>query len=402
MDGRRRGIAGSLALALASVTLTLGVAELLLRAFYPVGRLTYRIEPELLFELRPGSSRIFLHRPEDGGGFTLSRVNSDGFRGPELRDHPPRRVVVYGDSFVHGEFSADDETFAQQLERRLGDGTEVVNAGVRAYGPDQALLHLERTQASLAPDAIVFAVFAGNDFGDLIRNKLFRFAPNGELLRNRPELAPELREQFHQNPLEQLALAGLYRVAKRGLKHRRRSEPADTRHDPAALLETCRSELVDYRTDDIARAVVFEDHYDADLALEPDGDGAATKQRLMEAVLARLAEQTHGVPVSVLVIPAALDVAPGLGGLSIPRAGWPHYDPRGLSRRVVRAARAAGLPVIDLWDAFEPEAPTLFYPRDRHWNARGQELAASVVAAQLATPGDAQPARDRAADQSGR
>jgi hypothetical protein len=378
-----RSGAASLLLAAASLALCLALAEGLLRAFYPVGRHTYRSHPELLFELRPGSSRAFLHHPEDGGGFVISRVDATGFRGPGLREAPQRRVVVYGDSFVHAEYSPHEETFAAQLERRLGEGTEVVNAGVRAYGPDQALLHLERTLAPLAPDAVVFAVYAGNDFGDLIRNKLFRRDARGDLQRNRPTLDPALLATFHQGPLERLALAGLYRVAKRGVKLRRAAPPLASHFDPEALLARCRRELEAYRADDVARADVFEDHYDADLALDPDGEAAREKRRLLRGVLARLTESAGAVPVLVLAIPAALDVAPGLGGLAIPSQRWPDYDPRRLSHSVVEAARAVGLPVLDLWEAFEPEAPALFYPRNRHWNARGQALAASVVATRL-------------------
>jgi lysophospholipase L1-like esterase len=384
MAAARRGGAASPLLALASLTLSLGLAELLLRGFYPVGRLPYRIAPELLFELAPGTSRAFLHHPQDGGGFVVSRVNSVGLRGPELRERTGRRVVVYGDSFVHAEYSPHAETFAHQLELQLGDAVEVVNAGVRAYGPDQALLHFARTREPLAPDAVVFAVYAGNDFGDLIRNKLFRPDRRGGLRRNRPSLDPGLLAIFHQNPLERLALAGLYRVAKRGLKLRRGAQPVAARFEASALLERCRRELESYRADDIARADVFEDHYDADLALEPDGEAAAEKRRLMRGVLARLAQQAGELPVLVLAIPAALDLAPGLGGLAIPSQRWPDYDPRRLTRSVVEAARAAGLPVIDLWDDFQPDAHELYYARNRHWNARGQALAARRVAAELA------------------
>lgn len=380
MTPARRSRAASFALALASVAASLALAELGLRLFYPVGRLTYRISPELLFELAPDTSRAFLHHPADGGGFVVSHVNSRGFRGPELREAPARRVVVYGDSFVQAEYSPFEETFPHQLELALGDGVEVVNAGVRAYGPDQALLHLERTRAELDPDAIVFAVYAGNDFGDLVRNKLFRSDGDAGVRRSHPRLDPPLVAEFEQHPLERLALAGLYRVAKRGLKLRRKPGVDAQRFDPERLLALCRAELASQRADDVARKDVFEDHYDADLALEPGGEGAAEKQRLMRGVLARLAGSRGGVALRVVVIPAALDVAPGLGGLAIPRERWPDYDPRRLSRSAVLAAQAAGLSVIDLWDAFAPEADSLYYPSNRHWNARGQALAARVVA----------------------
>ena len=60
------------------------------------------------------------------------------------------------------------------IRTRFADyGVQVVNAGVAAYGPDQACLALEADLAAgLDPDLVVLCVFAGNDWGDLLRNKL--------------------------------------------------------------------------------------------------------------------------------------------------------------------------------------------------------------------------------------
>jgi len=222
----------SLLLGLASVVVALGAAELTLRAFLPIGQQSYRLDEELLFEPRPDSARFFVHRPGQTPRFVIASVNSQGFRGPELRvPRPARRVVVFGDSFIHAEYAALEDTFASQLERQLVEGAEaleVVNAGVRSYGPDQALLRMQRTVDLLEPDLVVFAVYSGNDYGDPIRNKLFRIGQDGGLERRRPSLAPALREQFEQRPLERLALAGLLRAAKRAGKLRLRALHGDT------------------------------------------------------------------------------------------------------------------------------------------------------------------------------
>ncbi len=51
-------------------------------------------------------------------------------------------ISAYGDSFVFGADVDNDQTFPHFLSRRFGVG--VANYGVSGYGPDQALMRLER------------------------------------------------------------------------------------------------------------------------------------------------------------------------------------------------------------------------------------------------------------------
>jgi lysophospholipase L1-like esterase len=378
----------SLLLGLVSVAFTLGAAEFVLRSFLPIGQLSYRLDDELLFEPRPDSARLFVHRPGESPRIVVSRVNSQGFRGPELRvPRPAQRVVVFGDSFIHGEYAALEDTFAWQLERQLspaGEALEVVNAGVRSYGPDQALLRMQRTFDLLGPDLVVFAVYSGNDYGDPIRNKLFRIRPDGGLERRHPTVSPELREEFEQRPLETLGLAGLLRAAKRAAKLRLRAlRGGDAAPSLDEVLEQCEREFQAFERSELVGSEAFEDHYDLDLALEPGSPSAAYKARMMRALLAEAARfaTARAVPLVVVVIPAAEDVAPGAGYLSLAGA---RHDPERLARGVVEAADAAGLPVIDLSPAFRANEPAqLYLPGDFHWNPRGQALAARVVAERI-------------------
>jgi hypothetical protein len=163
LTGSKR-LAAKVFVAAGSAVLTLAVAELLLRLVYPIGRLTYRIDDDRLFALVPASSRVYVHYPIDGGGFTLSNVNRHGFRGPELRSRDAFRILVFGDSFVHAEFSDWSESFTGQLEAQMAKGSrtvEVVNAGIRAYGPDQALIYMEQILPTIAPDLVVFSGLRG-------------------------------------------------------------------------------------------------------------------------------------------------------------------------------------------------------------------------------------------------
>ena len=216
----------------------------------------------------------------------------------------------------------------------------------------------------------------------MIRNKLFRVDDEGSLVRRRPVLSDELRESFDQAPLERLAIAGLFRAAKRGTKVLLDDQAPPREAESDSALEACRQELASYLTDDVVTDNIFDDHYDADLALEPDSEGARVKRTLMRAVLVRAAAVAaeRRVPIVVIVIPAAVDATPGLGGLEISREKHPRYDPRRLSREAVMAAEAAGLPVVDLWDELScRECESRFYPRNRHWNELGQRVAAAEL-----------------------
>src|SRR6185295_3641726 len=137
--------------------------------------------------------------PGAGGAWITTELESHGFRGRELAD-PKRgpRVLVVGDSLVMAQTSPLEETYCVKLDAALGRQAEVVNAGVSGYGPDQACLRMEQLLAPLAPELVVLVLCAHNDFGDLVRNKLFRLGTREQLVRNRPRLDRGLVERFAQ------------------------------------------------------------------------------------------------------------------------------------------------------------------------------------------------------------
>ncbi len=69
----------------------------------------------------------------------------------------------------------------RDLERMLSTHApaEVLNAGVVGWGPDQEYLRMQRELDRLKPTVVVLAIFADNDKGDLMRDRLFRLAPDG-------------------------------------------------------------------------------------------------------------------------------------------------------------------------------------------------------------------------------
>jgi hypothetical protein len=119
-----------------------------------------------------------MHQPAELYGFELVpnqqvfnlaspvTTNSEGFRGPELRDRSDVgfRVLCIGDSFTFGYGVADGESYPSQLEQLLREDSrerdpEVVNAGVQGYATYHEMDFLESRGLGLQPDAVVLAVY---------------------------------------------------------------------------------------------------------------------------------------------------------------------------------------------------------------------------------------------------
>ena len=394
--GRLRGLAQNLGLLAAASGFAVAGAESVLRTWFPQAGFVYRLEPRSLYALAPGSRKLYRNSEPNGGRRVLFAVNSAGFRGGELRRDPGLRVVVYGDSFVEADYTPLRETFTARLEAHLASGlgrrVEAVNAGVNGYGPDQALRRFEGEANRLHPAVAVVVVYAGNDFGDVLRNRLYRLEES-RLVEGGGYVAPSLWWQFEdaQRRTPFHLLRGLRRLRN---AYRRGVAPPPVRqtHETyvARALGMCGDEYqqVVVRGE---RAVddVFRDHYDADVALQPGSPAAEYKQSLLEAVLGRWREAAAAarVPVLVVVVPPAIDACDAFD-VKVDRAAHPGYDPSRLSRVAADAARRQGLPVLELYSPFREEGDGLYQRQDDdHWNARGQDLAARLAVERLLAEG---------------
>lgn len=392
-----RRLAQGLGLLAASSLLALAGGEWFLRHYLPQAGFVYRLDPRCYYSLAPGARKLFVHSPENGGSRALFVVNSRGFRGDELRTGGGPRVVVYGDSFIEGEYARLPETFAARLGVHLGEAlgrdVEAVNAGVNGYGPDQSLRRFEDEAPRLHPAAVVAAVFAGNDFGDVLRNRLYRLR-DGRLVDGGGYVSASLRQQFED--AEQRTPFHLLRALTR-LQHARRRAAAQAQIPGRLAIYIARSvEMCRHEYEQVVvggeRAVddVFRDEYDADVALEPGSPAAAYKRSLLEAVLGRWREASAvaNVPVVVLVIPSPIDVCDAYD-VKVDPAAYPEYVPSRLTTEVAAAARRQGLAVLDLFPPFRSAGADRLYYRhgNDHWNREGQDLAARLAAALILEKG---------------
>jgi lysophospholipase L1-like esterase len=398
-----RSWAQNLALLAVSTAMALVGAELLLRRYLPMDGFLYSLHPRALYALAPNTRALFVHTPQNGGGLVLVTVNSDGFRGDELRGGGDPRILVYGDSYVEADYARLAETFTKRLEERLGKAAgrrvEAVNAGTNGYGPDQALRRFQDETKRLHPSGVVFAVFADNDFGDLVRNRLYRLE-DGRLVEAGGVLVDPVRPLFDPTGRVQdfelrKRLRWLIRRSRRA--HRLTPEAREAQRRAAmadylrSSVELCRreyEEAVIARNPEITDLV--KDHYDADVSFHPGSDAAVYKRALMEAVLRELRATAvrEGVPVLVLVVPSPIDICEACE-IAVDTKVYPEYDRRRLSREAAAAAQRAGLPALDLFDAFREAGPDRLYYRhgEDHWNADGQDLAARLVAKRIVSEG---------------
>jgi lysophospholipase L1-like esterase len=380
----------SLVLVLASIAFTLGATELVLRSVLPVRGMLYVLDDRYLFRHIPGSRKLASAIGEDWPK-VLVQINAAGRRGDESAlPRAAHRVVVYGDSFISAEYTPEPDTYVAQLERLLqapAGRTKVLNAGVTGYGVDQESLRIEDELPGLHPDLVVVAAYAGNDFGDLLRDKLYRLDDDGRLVANLPVIDASLRRDF-QAPFEMSsiqimrALQSAYEQWTRG-RAARAAQPA-VRLDPMARRlanRTAEYETYVLRGDNVVRNLL-DDEYDADVSLTPDAPSSQYRVRLMDQVLERIKETTdrEGVRLLLLIIPERCDVMETCD-ISTTRRTYPGYRPSGLTDALAAIAERRGITSLNLFEPFhESGAAALYHPIDEHWNGNGQLLAAQLSA----------------------
>ncbi len=90
-------------------------------------------------------------------------TNSLGFRDSELADNPNYRIVGVGDSMTFGSGVGNDETYLNVAESEIGNGIEIINAGVGGFNSKDCLNILKEIEGDFDYDMIIFALFLDND-----------------------------------------------------------------------------------------------------------------------------------------------------------------------------------------------------------------------------------------------
>jgi len=368
----------------------LAASRLLVARYRPV----FVRDDRLLFKLAPDRDSEFTRSDSSGGGRYLTHINRDGYVGKELRPAGAAlRVLIYGDSFIHTYYVQPEDGFAQQLEnalsRRLGTDVEVVNAGVAAYGPDQIALRMDEEIARLKPDLVVVSIFGGNDFGDLVRDKIFRLDDTGALRLNQYRLDPKTAAALDTAQRTSVLMGAVW-TARQRLRGPSPPPPVPAGVDPQIarmdrFLERAAQEYDDFevKKSDVVTNLQ-QDVYNADIALLPNTEPVRFKIRLMEAVLRHIdaIATRRRVPLVFMFIPYPGDVAQHYDDFKVDPERFPDYRPENITDTLKGIAERDGLTYLNLWDTFRPlDAEQLFiHGGDDHWNEAGQHIGAEALA----------------------
>jgi hypothetical protein len=385
------------ALVLASTLFALAAVEIGLRITGAVPPSMYEADSTLIYRAAAGGQKRFVHNATNGGATIRVTIDDDGYRGPPLRtDGKARRVAVFGDSFIAGEFAPDSLTFVRMLERALStrSPTEVVNAGVTGYGPDQEFLRMQRDLPRLRPQVAILALFADNDLGDLVRNRLFRLRADGTIEAHRVTLHPILERtlttQAHPTGWRRLHLVRWierrrHRVTESLPSTRsRRNEPTFSIAGYSAwAMFNAQRQYDDTRAHPDTVLDLLGDSYDIDVSATPDAPSARYKVALMDRLLGAIKDDMsrRGVPLVLLIIPSPIDACEGYD-IHVDSAAYPHYERRRISGTIDSLAARHGIRRVDLWEPFRAAGACTLYYRggDLHWKENGLALAPTLVA----------------------
>ncbi|MCH7959084.1 MAG: SGNH/GDSL hydrolase family protein [Candidatus Hydrogenedentes bacterium] len=380
-----------------AITLVLVAAiEVSLRIIYPEkiersGRssesLAFEFDEDFLVRMKPDMAKTFVRTKENGGDTIHWRTNADSFRGAELENDVDRRIIVYGDSNVLARFSNNENTFVTKLGKYLNEnGTgdvEVINAGVIGFGPDQSLIRFEKEADLYKPDLVVFHIFADNDFGDLIRNRLFDLDTADELVetRHKKSIDEVLVAKQDQTIIEFLNASLIVRATNKIARSLRGNDDEDIF---SLLMRKCEIEFRVYKESRPRSFSHFGDHYDLDMALALGNESTTTKMKLMAAVLKRAKEfaRSKGIGFLVLIQPSQIDVtANGVLDSEYLLNRNADYKRSRLTGAVKQICVASDIQYVDLFDVYMRNDPDVLYfgGLNSHWNDAGQDLAAEEM-----------------------
>ncbi len=272
-------------------------------------------------------------------------ANGQGMRDKEreLKASGKKRIVVLGDSFVEGWGVATEDRMSDRLERMTG--IEHLNFGTSgSFGPTQYLMLYTHLAKSFEHDALIIAILPDNDFldddyaygqimhADRIRPFLTGAKPDYKLIITKP-LNPGTHSKLLEQTLLNLTYTGnLIKYFKSMARHHQ------------ATLPTNYAGYYDYTSEQWDR---------------------------LEKVLQEFRHAAPSLPILVITIPCDTDIQ---------RMGKVGTPP--LPAKMREFCRTLGMQYLDLMPAImaAPEGWQACYLKtDRHWNARGNEIAAEEI-----------------------
>jgi hypothetical protein len=309
---------------------------------YPAVLPRHYFEDETFLPLS-GVSRRRTVLCNETGEFVIYDSDELGFNNPAGAWQQRRAdIVLLGDSYIHGNCVPREHTIAGVLRTWW---PRTINLGMAGTGPLLQYATLLEYAQHLRPRHVVWAFFEGNDFGDL------------NVEREHPVLQRYLQDGFSQKLLQrQPSVDSAARVlANRELARFRATGEAPGNRRPA-------KNLLD----------LWEIRSRLRLVRQPKMPLDFHTQLLQRA---RTHVQSWGGELYFLYLPS------WTRALQRPGASRPMRD------SVLTRVRALGIPVIDVYRAFQERGPQQLFAGTRklpgHYSIAGNALAAGAIAAAL-------------------
>jgi len=328
-----------------NIALTLFLAEFSLRTFAVLtGNSILAGRPLDAYRLAPGR--------DYGAGL---HGNSLGYPGAEFRRAKRPgifRIAALGDSFAVGAAVPFADNYLTLLET-IQPGIEVYNFGVSGAGPREYHAILRTQALNFQPDLVLVSLFVGNDITESLptprgldpqRHCLYQLLDRGLRL---------LKERWRRGPAEQGSVSD--RLTAGTLA------PETFREVEARRLAVCFDPVPPAMEKKWQRALGHLDGLVSDC-------------------------RRRQVPVACVLIPDEFQVhtevlTDALAAAHRDRAALDLDKPQ---RRLLAFFAERGVPCLDLLPAFQ-RVPNTYQPRDTHWNAGGNRLAADRIGSWLST-----------------
>jgi hypothetical protein len=364
--GRLRAVLGRAALLLGSLIFAAGMGEIVARVAFPRARGVswYHFDPSYGFRHRENADA----ETTEWGDRELwhFRTNARGFRGPDWPDALPagtRRVLVTGDSFTFGDALEEKDAYPVVAGATVDPASgkwEVLNLGVSAWGPQNALAYLETEGAPIQASCLVYGFFEGNDIIDDMVRHLYTMK-DGHLVKEPVVVTPPTRMMRVRAVMQRIPLYdGL-------IAH-------------SQLFNVVRTGMINRLATPIPGAVV------ADPYTQTSHEDFATALDLNDATfdaMAALAKTRYGG--------FALVMIPELAQLSSDPKAWapfPRWMGEAAHEHVIAWAKKHDVPVLDLREYLPKDAEGLakqYFAKDFHLNAAGNRVLGKALGERLPT-----------------
>ena len=326
---------------------------------------------EVVLRLKSPQTNFYL--PDERCGYRLKpnytkgelRINRWGMRDEdpgEPANKTGERVLVVGDSFCFAMGVTEQEGFPHVLEQTLGPQVTVINGGVPGYSHVNMAGWLEHYGVQWQPDAVVLAVFTGNDLWENLGSDGYHVVDGALVAKERRRKKSErswlrrLRNKSH-----------FYRLLKKLPERLWQSV------DQSEAVET----FWNHTRERMGVCVTGE----AQKTWEPAWEVAREKLRDM-------VERVRPAPVVLLVISDEFQLSPAVRAevkRRYPEVDLSRYDWTLPNRRFAQLAAELGITLVDPYEDMKrltAEGKRQYLPPlEAHYNAAGHALVAEQLAA---------------------